>query len=107
VTLSVPQEITQGNRHALVEEDPQAGRSSDQGSRFSEAQFSMPEHRVDLQTSHAREPGEEVVHSRSVLNILEERLHWYARVLEYPRAADPYGSRSTAEHCVQSSTSQA
>jgi hypothetical protein len=55
----------------MVEEDPHAGGASFEGSGFREAQLGVLEHRLDLLTSHAREPGEEVVHARSVLDVLE------------------------------------
>jgi hypothetical protein len=75
--------------HALIEEDPRARRLLRSGSGFGEALLGVPEHRLDLQTSHAGEPGEEVIHSRSVLDVLEERLHRHPRAREDPRAADP------------------
>lgn len=85
----VTKEFTQRRRHAVVEEDPHAAGSRSQRSGFGEAELGVLEHRLDLLASDAGEPVEEVIHPRSILEVLEERLHRHARALEQPRAADP------------------
>lgn len=73
----------------LVEKDTHgdAGRL-----RYGETSFCVREHRFDVTPLDPGEPCEEVVDGGTALEILEERLHWNARVAEQPRAAESVGS---------------
>ena len=58
----------------------------------------MFKHGLDLLASYAREPIKKLIDPRPALEILEKRLHGYARTLEQPDAAH------LARHALNSGT---
>jgi len=57
-------------------------------SAFDQAALGVFKHGLDLLSGYAGEPFEKIIHTRAILEILEERLDRNSRALKQPGAAD-------------------
>src|SRR5262249_50991000 len=57
-------------------------------SRHSQTSLRVPQHKLHLFSRHAGKPLQEVIDSRAVFEVLEQRPDWYASGFEHPFATD-------------------
>jgi hypothetical protein len=76
--------VSQRCKRSLVEKDSHPRRRSDRRQTL----LRVVKHDFNLLSSHARKPSEEILHTRAILEVLEERLYGDPRPFEHPSTTD-------------------
>jgi len=85
----ISQCATQRRGSSLVKENSHARPAADpMRSRHSQTSLRVPQHKLHLFSRHAGKPLQEVIDSRAVFEVLEQRPDWYASGFEHPFATD-------------------
>lgn len=89
----IAQDLAQGDRCALIEEDSQRVRFSiGAGSGLDQTVFSLFQHSDDLFMGDTRKPFQEFVHTGPTLEVLEQRSHGHPGSLKHPDPTELSGN---------------